>query len=196
MSMKHAESCFFLVFCCPLLSIVQECGPASRPSSQMSHAASSGYGSARSNNRTSTEAVTEESDVSTPLNVQQCRGRNSLLNSLRQSKLLDASPLFRSLRMPRVDPSPSSATAHPTCTNVPLHHCSNTIARIGIKEEEESMPVPAPRFHTLKRHAPHAYQNIPLPIREKPVERQAQNMQVRRIVMNALSFIFVNNIYE
>ena len=181
---KH-ESIFYCIL------IVQE-SVTSRPSSQMSHAASSGYGSARSNNRVMSEVTTEESEASFTPTAQQGRNRNSLLNSLRKSKLLDSSSLFRSLRMPR--PSSTAAAVHPACPDespaagtdacpaadsLPLQHSSTTLARDEVTEKQSQIPIPAPRFQTLKRQTPHAYQNIPLPLKKKPVEQQAQIIQVR-----------------
>lgn len=154
----------------------------------MSHAASSGYGSARSNNnRILAEVVgagTEEMSE-TPLNRQEGRMRNSFLNSLRQGKLMDSALLFRSLRMPRTDPSPvESKNPEPVAACLPidtlaLRDSSSTASPTVNKPQENQhvpAPVPAPRFHTLKRHA---YQNIPLPLHKKRVEQEAQIIQVR-----------------
>lgn len=163
----------------------------------MSHAASSGYGSARSNNNRTVADVAEETGE-TPLNPShlqpQGRMRNSLLNSLRQSKFADSSLLFRSLRIPRADtlPTPPSSIAEPCSLDSSAAAClpaDNSCVPATTNETSAGqekghtvhpIPVPAPRFQTLKRHA---YQNIPLPLHKKSVEQQAHIIQVLFILI-------------
>ncbi len=171
----------------------------------MSHAASSGYGSARSNNNRTVADVAEETGE-TPLNPShlqpQGRMRNSLLNSLRQSKFADSSLLFRSLRIPRADtlPTTPSSIDVPCSLDPTVAACSpadnanlqdNSCLPVATNEPSAGqekghstvhpIPVPAPRFQTLKRHA---YQNIPLPLHKKSVEQQqAHIIQVLYILM-------------
>ena len=178
----------------------QDC--VSRPSSQMSHAASSGYGSARSTNRTMAEVVNADDSqaASTPLG-QTGRSRNSLLNSLRKPpKVADAAgSLFRSLRVPRVGPSSATpgvddsgaaACQSAQAVSLPLKTVHSSNDQQPQHDQQNHLPVPAPRFHTLKRHA---YQNIPLPLKktltlEQHLNDQQQFMQVRYLVLFLFSF--------
>ena len=142
----------------------------SRPSSQMSHAASSGYGSARSNGGTAGPSVEAAAPGRTP-----SRNRGSLMGSLRHMKPMDSSP-FRSLRMPRPDSSgsgdPSSGRdlSSASANDADLQRTATLPALHSVAEKHE-VPVPAPRFQTLKRHA---YQNIPLPLKNADLSALAQ----------------------
>jgi hypothetical protein len=152
---------------------------ASRPSSQMSHTPSSGYGSARSTNRTISEVVSaNDSQTATP-HGPQGRSRNSLLNSLHKPKAADAGLRFRSLRVPRAVPSSSPGgndSAEFACQpsenaetiTLPLHTVTSHEENLQ-HEQQLSIPVPAPRFHTLKRHA---YQNMPAPLKNSQSQNQ------------------------
>ena len=83
-------------------------------------------------------------------------GRNSsLMSSFR--RCADSGVLFRSLRLTRADDPANSGGAN--CATLPL--------RSVAESHEPQVPVPAPRFQTLKRHA---YQNIPLPLKNKQQE--------------------------
>jgi len=159
---------------------------ASRPSSQMSHAASSGYGSARSN-RVMGNSVSGGT-LATPMSHHK-RSRNSFLSSLRRAKLMDSAALFRSLRLPRTDPDSSAVSpneneseiANPACrpSEIATLPCRSSLMKDGQrpKNDEETLhPVPAPRFHTLKRHA---YQNIPIPLNKNSVSKSSHPVQVR-----------------
>ena len=128
---------------------------SSRPASQMSQAASSGYGSARSTAPKGDPPAIPD------------RGSAAFIKaSLRKSKGSD--PLFRSLRVPhRVDPPTTGATSSTSTTtttssgDIACTH-SMDVATLPLRNPaaKNPVPVPAPRFHTLKRHA---YQNIPMP---------------------------------
>lgn len=153
---------------------------ASRPSSQMSHTPSSGYGSARSTSRTISEVVSANDRLTATPHGQQGRSRNSLLNSLHKPKAADAGLRFRSLRVPRAVPSSTPVgndSAEFACQpsenaeiiTLPLHTSDEENLQLQ-HEQQLSIPVPAPRFHTLKRHA---YQNIPVPLKNT----QAQNQE-------------------
>ena len=175
------------MYVCMIFLCAQEL--ASRPSSQMSHAASSGYGSARSN-RVMGNSVSGGTLV-TPMSHHK-RSRNSFLNSLRRAKLMDSAALFRSLRLPRTDPDSSAVSpneneseiANPACRpsenlEIATLPCRSSLIKDGQrpKNDEETLhPVPAPRFHTLKRHA---YQNIPIPLNKNSVCKSSHPVQVR-----------------
>lgn len=128
---------------------------------------------------------TDENHKVTPLG-HTGRSRNTFANSLRKPKVADSGMLFRSLRAPRTEPStktlsessdltvPVRETTDIAC--LPLENAgalaliplqtSSPSGQQGPESQHElqlSIPVPAPRFHTLKRHA---YQNIPLPIKK------------------------------
>lgn len=157
---------------------------ASRPPSQISHAASSGYGSARSTNRNVSEIVSSQTanTLGPP-----GRSRNSFVTSLRKPKVADSGLLFRSLRVPRSEPSyaaPSRNTPSVACqssestvatVDLPLQIATSNDQDLDPQHEQSSsIPVPAPRFHTLKRHA---YQNIPLPLKKPQTQDQPQDSE-------------------
>ncbi|XP_045036805.1 hemicentin-1-like isoform X2 [Daphnia magna] len=154
----------------------------SRPSSQMSHTPSSGYGSARSTNRTMSEAInTKDNQTAATVPDQLGRSRNCHLNSLRKPKVADVSSRFRSLRVPRAGPPPTSVgydSADFACqTPKPVGTVSQPLEMVATHEQnwqpehdqQLSIPVPAPRFHTLKRHP---YQNIPIPLKNVQIQNQ------------------------
>lgn len=161
----------------------------SRPSSQMSHAASSGYGSARSTNRTVAEVVSTGDGQTSSTLCPPGRSRNSLVNSLRKPKVADSGLLFRSLRVPRAEP-PYAAPGRdgPVVACQPPENDVVTVAlplqtvlpndqnQEPLHDQLHSIPVPAPRFHTLKRHG-HAYQNIPLPLKKTQTQDQPQTQE-------------------
>ncbi|XP_046442909.1 hemicentin-1-like isoform X6 [Daphnia pulex] len=156
---------------------------ASRPSSQMSHTPSSGYGSARSTNRTISEVVSANDSLSATPHGPQGRGRNSLLNSLHKPKAADAGLRFRSLRVPRAVPSSAPGgndSAEFACQpsenaetiTLPLHAVTSHEENLQHEQQQLSIPVPAPRFHTLKRHA---YQNMPAPLKNSQVQTSQEH---------------------
>jgi len=175
------------VFACLFVWCEQEL--ASRPSSQMSHAASSGYGSARSNRVMGNSVGVNGSMLATPMSHHK-RNRNSFLNSLRRAKLMDSATLFRSLRLPRTDPDSSAISpnrneiVNPACNpsenlEITTLPCRSSLIKDGHSpkiDDETLHPVPAPRFHTLKRHA---YQNIPIPLNKNAVSKSLHPVQVR-----------------
>jgi len=137
------------------------CG--SRPASQMSHAASSGYGSARSHNRAT--AASGETPAA-PAEAASPAGRHAAL--------------FRSLRIPqRAEAIYGIAGIIGGTETLPLR----SVAEV---------PVPAPRFHTLNNKKKPAYQNIPLPLKTQlhPVSvEDAQFFQVGAIYLFPCLFI-------
>ncbi|XP_046648094.1 uncharacterized protein LOC124338080 isoform X3 [Daphnia pulicaria] len=156
---------------------------ASRPSSQMSHTPSSGYGSARSTNRTISEVVSANDSLSATPHGPQGRGRNSLLNSLHKPKAADAGLRFRSLRVPRAVPSSAPGGNNSTefacqpsenaeTITLPLHAVTSHEENLQHEQQQLSIPVPAPRFHTLKRHA---YQNMPAPLKNSQVQTSQEH---------------------
>lgn len=145
----------------------------------MSHTPSSGYGSARSTSRIISEVVSANDRLTATPHGQQGRSRNSLLNSLHKPKAADAGLRFRSLRVPRAVPSSTPVgndSAEFACQpsenaeiiTLPLHTSDEENLQLQ-HEQQLSIPVPAPRFHTLKRHA---YQNIPVPLKNTQVQNQ------------------------
>lgn len=169
----------------------------------MSHAASSGYGSARSNNRIMRD-IANARGLNNSISHQR-RSRNSFLNSLRRAKLMNSASLFRSLRLPRVDSVAVDPACYPTeNTEIAALPCQSNLGRDdarNITNNEKlqktqpinSLPVPAPRFQTLKRHA---YQNIPIPIKQKSTDickhpetqSTTQLVQVRLTQISSLQF--------
>lgn len=179
------------LFVCVSTSVVFVQDFVSRPSSQMSHAASSGYGSARSTNRTVAEVVNPSDGQTGSTLCPPGRSRNSLVNSLRKPKVADSSLLFRSLRVPRAEPpyaAPGSVRDDPVVACQPSENDIVTVAlplQTVLPNDQEqdsshdqlhSIPVPAPRFHTLKRHG-HAYQNIPLPLKKSQTQDYPQSQE-------------------
>ena len=120
----------------------------SRPSSQMSHAASSGYGSARSNAEAASASVASSASQ------------------------------FRSLRLrrdgetaPAVDAAAAAAAGVGVGVDVATLQRTATLPLHSVAEKHEA-PVPAPRFQTLKRHA---YQNLPLPLKNTDPTNQVRS---------------------
>ena len=198
----NLKYCLFVCLCITCVRIwlfVQDF--ASRPSSQMSHTPSSGYGSARSTNRTTISEMVSANDRQTTTSYgQQGRSRNSLLNSLHKPKAADAGLRFRSLRVPRAVPSSVSGgndSAEFACQpsenkeiiTLPLHTVATHEGNLQLQHEQQlSIPVPAPRFHTLKRHA---YQNIPAPLKNTQMKNQEHQDNQNQFMQVTLASIHV-----
>ena len=170
----------------------------SRPSSQMSHAASSGYGSARSTSRTVAEVVnTDDGNQVISQSGQVGRmSRNTFANSLRKPKVADSGGMvFRSLRAARNAEPPTKTPSEPTAPAphltvpgvigdptsdiacLPLMENAGALALIplqtssptGQQQEEHELQLSIP-VPAPRFHTlkRHAYQNIPLPIKKAP----------------------------
>lgn len=127
------------------------------------------------------EAVIAKDNRTATVVGQLRRSRNSHLNSLRKLRVGDASLRFRSLRVPSAGPSPTPAgcdSADFACqipelvgtVSLPIHTTATHDRNWQPEHEQQlSIPVPAPRFHTLKRHP---YQNIPVPLKHAQIQNQ------------------------